>query len=596
MTTSSASEPDTGNALSTGPSMDRKASSPSISTSFISPEISSTDTSPILTRPHETEFVTAATKVENDFEDTINSRDGAELEQGSTRTTIRSSMESTPTSLLSESPPTSISVVTQDSSDTSSIGQQNATSFVPNRTHDGHKATANRSRRASHVQQQRIQQKQYETEPKEMGISVLVGCDAEGSDNNTITTPTSASPTSSSLEHSSILYADMFVTSSIRNAKSSSTSPTSSISTGRRRIAESSMILSAGTLPAATSIAAGGSLSPAWSMTSIPRDISAAYNQNLEQREPSTDEKLYSLVDRYGFLVEEGRTPISDRSTIQATLTSSQRSVRPINEPKTQAKTVEKEQERSLKWAKMAKQYTSETKETEYSFPNNSKFVKRVYKGIPDCWRTAAWSFIITKRSANFEPNIRQIYQDMLSVSSSEEEQIDLDIPRTMHGHIMFRTRYGPGQCALFKVLKAYSNYNHEVGYCQGMASIVATMLTFFDEEKTFVLLTQLFERYNINNLVVPGFPALFEAFYIQEELTKIYAPRVFEALETMASLTQNNFEQTMEMLNAKMDIQDDDRLMRIARKLFKQALKAGIVAKLKEQYAANQRLAATAP
>jgi len=38
-------------------------------------------------------------------------------------------------------------------------------------------------------------------------------------------------------------------------------------------------------------------------------------------------------------------------------------------------------------------------------------------------------------------------------------------------------------QCALFRVLKAYSNYNAQVGYCQGMASVVATMLTFFDEE-----------------------------------------------------------------------------------------------------------------
>ncbi|KAF9351900.1 hypothetical protein BGX26_010168 [Mortierella sp. AD094] len=406
----------------------------------------------------------------------------------------------------------------------------------------------------------------------------------------------------------------MSMASPTRDAKSPPTSTSSSISTGRRKIAESSMILSAGTLPAAISIAAGGSLSPAWSMTSIPRDISAAYNQNLEQREPSAasiaDEKLYGLVDRYGFLVEEGRTPISDKSTIQApALSSSQRSVRAINESKAQAKTIEKEQERSLKWAKMAKQYTSEAKETEYSFPNNSK--------------------------------------DMLDVSSPEEEQIDLDIPRTMHGHIMFRTRYGPGQCALFNVLKAYSNYNHQVGYCQGMASIVATMLTFFDEEKTFILLAQLFERYNINNLVVPGFPALFEAFFIQEELTKIYAPKVFEALETMgiatpsyasrwyitlysagvvpyrtllriwdifllegfdwlyfmalallkyheSALIQNNFEQTMEMLNAKMDIQDDDRLLRIARKLFKQARRTGIVAKLKEKYTANQKLAAT--
>jgi len=40
-----------------------------------------------------------------------------------------------------------------------------------------------------------------------------------------------------------------------------------------------------------------------------------------------------------------------------------------------------------------------------------------------------------------------------------------------------------------------------------------------------------MFEQYNLNDLVVPGFPALFEAFYIQEELTKLYAPKVFQAL-----------------------------------------------------------------
>ncbi|KAK3844046.1 MAG: rab-GTPase-TBC domain-containing protein [Linnemannia gamsii] len=308
-----------------------------------------------------------------------------------------------------------------------------------------------------------------------------------------------------------------------------------------------------------------------------------------------------------------------------------------------QARIAAKEQERSLKWARMAKQYTSEANEIEYSFSDHPKFVSRVYKGIPDCWRAAAWSHLITKRAGDFDPNIRQIYHGMLEISSPEEEQIDLDIPRTMHGHIMFRTRFGPGQCALFKVLKAYSNYNSRVGYCQGMASVVATMLTFFDDEKAFELLAQLFDRYNINELVVPGFPALFEAFYIQEELTKIYAPSVFQALETMgiatpsyasrwyitlysagvvpyrtllriwdilllegfdwlyfmalallkyheSTLILNNFERTMEMLNAKMDIQDDERLLKIALKLSKQAKQTGIVAKLKRAYAAKQK------
>ncbi|KAG0249323.1 hypothetical protein BG011_009400 [Mortierella polycephala] len=381
-------------------------------------------------------------------------------------------------------------------------------------------------------------------------------------------------------------------------------------------------------------------------MASIPRDISASYSRECQDQAEATplDERIYGLVDRYGFLVEEGRTPTADRNSPRSsTLSSSRRSVRVTHESKRLAKMIEKEQERGRKWAKMARQHTSEAQETEYSFGHHSKFVSRVYKGIPDCWRAAAWSHLISKHSEGSDPNIRQVYRDMLKMSSPEEEQIDLDIPRTMHGHIMFRMRFGSGQCALFRVLKAYSNYNRKVGYCQGMASVVATMLTFFDEEKTFVLLTQLFDRYNIIGFVVPGFPALFEAFYIQDELTKIFVPKVHQALKTMKietvnyasrwyitlysggvvpyrtllriwdilllegsdwlyfmalallkyhelTLVQNNFEQTMERLNAKMEIQDDDRLIKIAQKMFKQARQSGIVARLKGEYEVEQK------
>ncbi|KAG0096365.1 hypothetical protein BGZ93_004657 [Podila epicladia] len=371
-----------------------------------------------------------------------------------------------------------------------------------------------------------------------------------------------------------------------------------------------------------------GTLSPAWSMNSIPRDISATYKLLLPTLEPGLDEKLFGLVDRYGFLVEDGRKPTAEKNS---QISSSSRTSIPTAESLIQAKLTEKEQERSLKWAKMAMRYTSEARETEYSF-SHPKFVSRVFKGIPDCWRAAAWSHLITSKSSGFNPTIRQQFQELCDTSSPEEEQIDLDIPRTMHGHIMFKERYGPGQCALFNVLKAYSNYNRQVGYCQGMASV-----------KTFVLLVQLFERYNIHSLVIPGFPALFEAFYIQEGLTKKYAPKVFKALETMGiatpsyasrwyitlysagvvpyrtllriwdifllegfewlyfmavallkyhedALIQNNFEQTMEMLNAKMNIQDDDQLIKIAQKFHKRARRSKIVAQLKQAYLASTR------
>ncbi|VDQ03562.1 unnamed protein product [Trichobilharzia regenti] len=51
--------------------------------------------------------------------------------------------------------------------------------------------------------------------------------------------------------------------------------------------------------------------------------------------------------------------------------------------------------------------------------------------------------------------------------SSRSLNQIDLDVNRTFRNTIYFRDRYGPRQCALFRVLAAYSVYNADVGYCQ---------------------------------------------------------------------------------------------------------------------------------
>ncbi|KAG0210050.1 hypothetical protein BGX28_009727 [Mortierella sp. GBA30] len=509
-----------------------------------------------------------------------------------------------------------------------SIGQNAASSFVSKGPHDGPtdstaKATTTETKTDSRRKISLHQQQPLNEQGQEGMIHSMTDLDGQGLHDNAPTNPRTEPSTSLNVDRCSITNEDMDMTmvSPNRHSKSLPTSTSSSFSNGGRNITESSMFLISGTgtgtdtglstsqttprtIPRMTATATpalvpsdveaasgitGGSLSPTTSMASI-RDISSLYNRDRQDYPESTtiplDERLYSLVDRYGFLVEEGRTPTSDRNSARSsTLSSSRRSVRPSYDSKKHAKLLAKEQERSRKWSKMAKQYTSEARETEYSFSHSSKFVSRIYKGIPDCWRAAAW------------------------------------------------------QCALFRVLKAYSNYNSSVGYCQGMASVVATMLTFFDEEKTFILLVQLFDRYNIKDLVVPGFPALFEAFYIQEELTQLYAPRVFQALSTMGiavssyasrwyitlysggvvpyrtllriwdifllegfdwlyvmaiallkyhepMLVQHNFEQTMEMLNAKMDIQDDDRLLKIAQKLLKQVRQSGIVARLKRTYA----------
>lgn len=76
------------------------------------------------------------------------------------------------------------------------------------------------------------------------------------------------------------------------------------------------------------------------------------------------------------------------------------------------------------------------------------KFRQRIYKGIPDCWRSAAWEILMCRFSRTGKGELSELMQDYgeaLAKPSSYDVQIDLDVPRTISGHIMFKTRYGQG-------------------------------------------------------------------------------------------------------------------------------------------------------
>lgn len=98
------------------------------------------------------------------------------------------------------------------------------------------------------------------------------------------------------------------------------------------------------------------------------------------------------------------------------------------------------------------------------------KLRKRVFKGIPDRWRGAAWEVLAGRWAATAAaakagvkagggqyrmPNpselervmerLRSRYRAGLDQPSSYDVQIDLDVPRTINGHVLFKTRYGQG-------------------------------------------------------------------------------------------------------------------------------------------------------
>ncbi|KAK4190002.1 hypothetical protein QBC35DRAFT_118235 [Podospora australis] len=187
-----------------------------------------------------------------------------------------------------------------------------------------------------------------------------------------------------------------------------------------------------------------------------------------------------------------------------------------------------KELERAEKWRRMATVVKPKGKDKEkekdkevlgqgmdYEFDmKNAKLIERTWKGIPDSWRAAAWwSFLATSakswNSTETEEHLISEFQRLQGEASPDDVQIDLDVPRTINGHIMFRRRYRGGQRLLFRVLHAISLYFPELGYVQGMAPLAATLLCYFDEERCFVMLVRMWRYRGLEHLYKPGFAEL---------------------------------------------------------------------------------------
>jgi hypothetical protein len=178
-----------------------------------------------------------------------------------------------------------------------------------------------------------------------------------------------------------------------------------------------------------------------------------------------------------------------------------------------------KEWSRNEKWLQMARK-RSDSKGGGMSFDfdtNNAKLISRTWKGIPDRWRAAAWHSFLSESArrrgdhASDEELIRNFHR-LQELNCADDVQIDVDVPRTISMHIMFRKRYRGGQRLLFRVLHAIALYCPDTGYVQGMASLAATLLCYFDEERAFVMLVRLWQLRGLEQLFRSGFDGLMAA------------------------------------------------------------------------------------
>ena len=129
----------------------------------------------------------------------------------------------------------------------------------------------------------------------------------------------------------------------------------------------------------------------------------------------------------------------------------------------------------------------------------------------------------------------RARFESLIEIPCDSDVQIDLDVPRTTPGHVLFHTRYGRGQRALFRVLHAFALLCvGECGYCQGMGPIASTLLCYLEPATAYAVLVRLHDdpRYGLHDMFSPGFPGLHESFAVHDDLVRYLMPDVAAVLE----------------------------------------------------------------
>jgi ecotropic viral integration site 5 protein len=110
-----------------------------------------------------------------------------------------------------------------------------------------------------------------------------------------------------------------------------------------------------------------------------------------------------------------------------------------------------------------------------------------IRKGIPLYLRPLAWQYL----SSSNMTDLKEKFKDYLKKPSICEKIIRRDVDRTYPDQELFKN--GNGQESLFNIMKAYSIYDQEVGYCQGSAFICGLLLLqvcifdFKEEKKKFI-------------------------------------------------------------------------------------------------------------
>ncbi|XP_039287963.1 rab GTPase-activating protein 1-like, partial [Nilaparvata lugens] len=172
-----------------------------------------------------------------------------------------------------------------------------------------------------------------------------------------------------------------------------------------------------------------------------------------------------------------------------------------------------------LSWKEVLDKWTSS------ACPRPRQLPPLVRQGVPEALRGEVWQRLA---GCDSDSPMMQTYKTLIAKECSYENVIKRDINRTFPAHEKFKDP-GLGQENLSRISRAYAVYDTEVGYCQGLSFLAATLLLHMPEEQTFCVLVKLMYDYGLRDLYKDGFECLYLRLYQLNRLMEEQVPQLWK-------------------------------------------------------------------